>query len=149
MGTPEREEVLGNVSAAAEGGLEFLKGEEDLLVVSTWVVRRLDVDVTDEAAVLAGAEVGSGAHVGLIEAQAGGAGDEGDAPAAARGDEGRALLGGSIHVRGNGLAVPVHLLGAVGLIVDVDGDGATFFEAQQRAGELAVVCGRGDDALGC
>ena len=48
----------------------------------------------------------------------------------------------------NELAVPVELLGRVGVVVDVDGDGLAFFEAQQRPGELAVVGGGGDDAVG-
>ena len=44
--------------------------------------------------------------------------------------------------------MPVELFGRVGVVVDVDGDRLAFLEAQQRAGELAVVGGGGDDAVG-
>lgn len=49
---------------------------------------------------------------------------------------------------GDHLAVPVEQFRSVGLVVDVDGDGLTLFEAQERAGELAVVGGEGEDAVG-
>ena len=37
-----------------------------------------------------------------------------------RRDEGRALLGGAIHVGGHELAVPVQLLGRVGVVENID-----------------------------
>ncbi len=45
--------------------------------------------------------------------------------------------------------MPVQLLGGVGVVVDVYGDGLALLEAKERAGELAVVGGGGDDAVGC
>ena len=109
---------------------------------------RFDVHGADQSAVLAGVEVGAGADVGVIEAQAGGPGHKRDAAAAVRRDEGRALFRGAIDIGGDELAVPMELLGPVGFVVDVDGDALAFFEAQERPGKLAVVGGRGDDAVG-
>ena len=43
--------------------------------------------------------------------------------------------------------MPVGLLGDVGFVVDVDGDALALFEANEWAGELAVVGGGGDDAV--
>ncbi len=142
------EEVHGHVSAAAEGWLELFEGEEDFAVVGAGVVGGLDVDGTGEAVVLTGGEVGSGADVGVIEADAGGTRSELDAACAVGGDVGGAFFGCAVYVGGNELAVPVELLGDVGVVVDVDGDGLALFEAEERAGELAVVSGGGDDAVG-
>ena len=63
-------------------------------------------------------------------------------------DERRALFGGSIHVGGKKLSVPMKLFRRVGVVVNVDGDLLPFLEAQQRPGKLAVVGGHGDDAIG-
>lgn len=64
-----------------------------------------------------------------------------------RWDEGRALFRCTIHVRRHKLTVPVQLLRPVGLIVNVDDDLPALFETEQRAGKLAVVGSRGDDAI--
>ena len=89
----------------------------------------------------------TGMDVGVVEAVAGRLGNESDAAASMRGNEGRSLFGRAIDVGGNKLPVPMQLLGRVGLIVDVDGDRAPFLEAEQRPGKLAVVGGSGDDAI--
>ena len=134
-----RKGVHGHVAAAAEGGLEFFQNEEDFAIVTARLVLRLDVDRSDLSAVLAGGEIGSGAIVRVIEAKARRLRHKGDATLAVRRDERRALFGGAIHIDRDELSVPVQLLGRVGVVEDVDGDGLTFFEAQQRSGELAVV----------
>ena len=138
----------GHVAAAAEGRLELFESEEDFAVVAAGFVARLDVDGADFAAVLAGVEIGASANVRVVEAEAGGLWRECDAALAVRGDVGRAFFGGAVDVDGDLLAVPVELLGRVGVVVDVDGDGLAFLEAEERAGELAVVGGGGDDAVG-
>ena len=54
-------------------------------------------------------------------------------------NEGSALFGGAVDIGRDELAVPMELLGSVGFVVNVDGDGLSFFEAKQRAGKLSVV----------
>ena len=63
------EKVHGHVSATAQGGLELLQGEEDFAIVVAAVLFRLDVDGTDEPAVLACCEIRSRADVGVVEAK--------------------------------------------------------------------------------
>ena len=65
-----------------------------------------------------------------------------------RRNERSAFLCRAIHICGYRLPVPVQLLGSVGLVVDVDGDRLPLFEAEQRAGKLAVVSRHGNDAVG-
>jgi hypothetical protein len=45
-----------------------------------------------------------------------------------RRDEGRSFFGGAIHLGGNHLAMPVHLLRSVGVVMDFDRRWLTFFE---------------------
>lgn len=108
-----------------------------------------DVDGADQAAVLPEGEITSGAHVGVIEAEARGLGNERNSPDAVGRDEWRSFFGGAIDVGRNELTVPVQLLGRVGVVVDIDGDLLTFFQAEEGAGKLPVVGGDGDDAFGC
>ncbi len=103
----------------------------------------LDVDRADEASVLAEIEIGSGADVSVIKTESGGLGSERNSARAVGRNEGSALFGGAVDVGRDELAVPVELLGNVGVVVDVDGDGLSFFEAKQRAGKLAVVSSEG------
>jgi len=42
----------------------------------------------------------------------------------------------------------MHLLGSIGLVVKVNGHLLAFFQAQQRPWKLAVVEGRGENAIG-
>ena len=102
-----------------------------------------DVDGADEASVLAEIEIGSGADVSVIETESGGLGGERNSARAVGRNEGSALFGGAVDVRRDELSMPVELLGDVGVVVDVDGDGLSFFEPKQRAGKLAVVSGDG------
>jgi hypothetical protein len=46
------------------------------------------------------------------------------------GDGRSAFLGGSIHIGGNTLAVPVQLFGSVGVVEDIDDCGAAFLEPE-------------------
>ncbi len=85
--------------------------------------------------------------VGVIEAKSRRVGNKRNAAAAMGSDEGRAFFRGSIHIGGNELPVPVQLFRPVGLVVNVDSHWLAFFQAQQRARKLAVVGGRGDDAI--
>jgi len=58
---------------------------------------------------------------------------------AAGSNHGRAFLHGAVVQRVGSKSVPVHEVGAVGCVGDVDGDGHALAEAQQRTGYLAVV----------
>ena len=109
---------------------------------------RVDVDRADQAAVLAESEIGSGANMGVVEAQARGFGDERNSAGTVGRDERAAFFGGSVDVAGDGLSVPVDLFGRVGVVAYVDRYRLPFFQAQQWAGELSVVRGDGENALG-
>jgi hypothetical protein len=112
-------------------------------------MRGFDVDRASEAVVLAGGEVGSCSYVGVIETDAGGSRCELNAARAVGGDVGGAFFGCAVDVDRNELAVPMELLRGVGVVVNVYGDGLALLEAEERAGELAVIGGGGDDAIGC
>ncbi len=45
------------------------------------------------------------------------------------------------------LAMPVHLLGGIGFVAEIDGDLLAFFQAKQRSGKLPVVGGDREDAI--
>lgn len=98
VGRGRSEKIHGHVSTAAEGWLKFLEDKKNFAVVVAGFVFRLDVYGANLAGVLAGVEIGSGAIVGVIKAKAGGSGSEDDAPHAARGNEGRAFLGGTVDI---------------------------------------------------
>src|SRR5271166_5090241 len=121
-----REEVHVHVAAAAEGGLELLEREEDFAVVAAGILLRFDVHRANLAAVLPGVEVGAGTVVAVIEAQAGGVRGETYAAFAVRGNPGRTLFSGAVHVGRDLLSMPVQLLGRVGVIEDVDGNRLAF-----------------------
>ncbi len=65
------------------------------------------------------------------------------------GDEGSAFFGRAIDIRGNKLPVPMQLLRRVRLVVNVDGYLLTLCEAKQGPRKLAIVGGRGNDAIRC
>ena len=142
-----RKKILCHVAAAGEGGLEFLQSEEHFAVVTAGFVAWLDIDRSDLAGILACAKVGASAIVRVIEAESGRPRSEDDATMAVRGNIGRAFFGGAVDVNRNLLAVPVELLGSVGVVADVDGGLLAFPEAEERAGELAVVRYGGNDAF--
>src|SRR6185312_15768245 len=143
-----RKEILRHVTTAAECGLKLFEGEEDFAIIVAGLIFGLDVDRSDFAAISAAIKVGSGTNVRVIEAEPGRTGREGNAAAAMRGNEGRALFGGSVHVTGNGLAVPVQLFGSVSIVDNVNRDLLAFPEAKQRAGKLVVIGGERDDLVG-
>ena len=90
----------------------------------------------------------AGHDVGVVEAETRRLRHEGDAAHAVRRNEGRAFLGRAVDLARNHLAVPVHQLGRVGVVVDIDDDALAFLEAQQRPRKLAVVERRRDDMVG-
>ena len=108
---------------------------------------RLDVDGPDLAAVLAGPQVGPGDEVRVVEAEARWTRGERDAPMAVCRYERRALFGGAVDVDRHGLAVPVQLLGRVGVVVDIERDRPAFAQSNHGTGELAVVQRGRDDAV--
>jgi hypothetical protein len=136
------------VAAAAEGGLELLHDQEDLAVISAGIVPGLDVDRPCLAGVHAAVEVGAGHHVRVIEAEAGWARNEHDALHPMRGNERRALFRGAIDIARDHLSMPMHKLGDIGVIMDIDDHSLPLLEAQQWARELAVVGRGGDNAVG-
>ena len=142
------EEVHVHIAATAEGRLEFLEGEKDFAVVIAGRRNGFDVNGADLAGILAGREIRASAIVGVIEAETRGIGSEVEAAQAVGGDVGSAFFGGAVHVDRNELAVPVELLGRVGVVEDVDGDRLALLEAEEGAGELAVIGDSRDDALG-
>ena len=143
-----REKIHVHVASAAEGRLEFLQDKEDLAVVVSGLVPGLDVNRSHQAAVLSCGKICPCAHVRMVKAKARWRGREDDAPLSVRRNEGRTFFGGAVNIGRDRLAVPVQLFGRVRVVVDIDGDLPAFLKAQQRAGELAVVRGDRNDAIG-
>lgn len=137
------EEIHGHVAAAHEIGLKFFEDEEYFAVVSAGIVFRFDVHRTDLTAVLAGAEVGAGDEVGVVEPESRRAWRKDFPPFAVSGNVWGAFLGGTVNVDGQELAVPVELFGSIGVIVDVYDGLLSFFEAQELTRELPVIDGGG------
>ena len=107
---------------------------------------RLNVNGSDQAAVLTGREIGPGANMRVIEAETRGLWHKRNSAVAVRRNERRAPFRRSIHIGRNELPVPVQLLWSVGLVAKVDADSFTLFQAQQRAGEFSVIRGDREDA---
>jgi len=84
----------------------------------------------------------------VVEAEAGGTGQEGDRPPTVGRDEGRAFFRSAVHIGRDELTMPMQLLGRVGVVTDVDGDALAFFQAEHRTWKLAVVRSGGDNVLG-
>src|SRR5262249_47811708 len=99
--------------------------------------------------VRAAVEVASGDDVCVVEAKARGSRHERQAALPVRRDERRTLFGSAIDRAWDHLAMPVHELGRVGFVVDIDHSSLAFLEPQERAGELVVVERRGNDMVGC
>src|SRR5579864_8366717 len=102
---------------------------------------RLNVNGSDQAAVLPRSQVGPGADVRVIEAETSRLWHKRNSAVAVRRNKRRALFRRSIYVGGDELPVPVQLLRTVGLVANVHADSLTLFQAEQRAGELSVVSG--------
>ena len=62
--------------------------------------------------------------------------------------EGRAFLGGAVHVAPDHLPVPVHQLRRIGFVMNIDNDLLPFLEPQQRPRKLAVIESGRDDMVG-
>ena len=103
------------------------------------VVAEFDHHEAVLAAVLRQGEIAAGGGVGVVPAEARGGGGEVEAGGGSCRDHGRALFHGAIDGGRNVESVPVHDILAGAVIGDVDGDGLTFLEAQQRPGNLSVI----------
>ena len=90
-------------------------------------------------------EVGAGMQVGMVKAKPRRTRTKGDAPYATSRDKRRSLLHGAVHISRQELPVPMQLFRCVSVIPDVDDHAPSLGEAQQRAGELAIIdLGRDD-----
>ena len=141
------EEIRGHVALGAKGGLKLLEREEDFLIICTEVLLRLDIDRANLPAVLASGPVGASDEVGVIEAESCRAGHKRNASHAVGGDVRGALFGGAVHLDRQLLAMPVQLLGGVGVVVDLYPGGLAFLEPEQRSRELPVVDGGGHHSI--
>ena len=81
----------------------------------------------------------------VIEAQAARLGREPDTAVTMSRNVRRAFLGGAIDVGRHDLTMPMQLLGCIGLVENIYSHFAAFPEADQRAGELAIVRDRRED----
>jgi hypothetical protein len=82
------------------------------------------------AAVLSRAKVGPGPIMCVVETQTGWTRSEHNPEHSVRRDEGRPFFCSTIYGSGNHLAMPVQLLGSVGVIVNFDRGRLTFSETQ-------------------
>ena len=60
----------------------------------------------------------------------------------------RTFFGGPVYVHRHHLSMPVQLLRDISVVEDIDRRGLTFLEADQGAGELSVVVGGRNNAVG-
>ena len=117
-----RQEIHRHVAATAQGRLELLQRKEDFAVVIARMLLRLDVNRPHQAAILPCGEIRPGTNVRVIEAKARWPRLEGDAAAAVRWDEWRALFGCSVYFGRHELSMPVQLLRRVRVVMDLDRD---------------------------
>ena len=134
-----RKKILRHVAAAAESRFEFFQNKKDFAIVAAWIFLLLDVNRPNLAAVLPRCKIGPGAIVRMIEAQTGRIRRERDAALAMCRDVRRSFLGSAIDVGRDFLAMPMQLFRRIGLIQDVHRHLLTFFKANERPGELAIV----------
>ena len=123
-----------------EKRLPIAEGQEDFLIIISWIVRGFDDQETVLSGVGAAVKIEAGHGVRVIPARAGRARGELIAAAAARRDHRRAFLLGAVHVGRNEQAVPVNELGDVGVVDDVHGDGHALAHAQE--GRETFRCSR-------
>ncbi len=128
-----------HVAALAERRQELLERQEDLAIVGTRIVRRLDIDRAGLPSVGPETEIIHRNDMGVVETESRWLRHKGDAAHAVGWNVRRALLSGAININGNELAVPVELLRRVGIVVNIDEDLLAFRKAHQRPGKLAIV----------
>ena len=104
--------------------------QKDLLVVVPGIAGSVDQQEAELAGVGSDAEVCARAGVGVIPARSGGVGREAVTQVPARGDHGRAFFHGAVVQRIGGEAMPVHDVGVVAFVDDVDGDGNVLAQAK-------------------
>src|SRR5579863_2903989 len=125
---------LRHVSAAAQRWLELLEHEKDFTIIIAGILFRLDVNRTHLTAVLTRRKICSRPVMRVIKAYARWTGSERDAPLAVRRDERRSFLGRAINIHRHFLAMPMKLLGNIGIVEDVDRSGCTLFQPNQWSG---------------
>src|SRR6185437_13459015 len=118
--------------------------EKDFLVVVVGIAGAFNQQETELPSVGTDVEVRAGHGVGVIPAQAHWVRREVIAKRLAWTDHRRTFLHGAIVEDVRGKSVPVNDVGTAGGVRDVDGRGHALTQAQQRAGDLAVV-GKGLD----
>src|SRR6266568_6955365 len=94
------------------------------------VVFRLDVNRPRLTGIGAAVEIGARDDVRVIETEAGRAWYERDPAHLVRGNKGRALLRRTINLARHSLPMPMHKLGRVGVIEQVDHHALALLEAQ-------------------
>ena len=104
--------------------------QKDFPVVGARVMLWLNVNWSYLRAVLPRVEVGGRAIVRVIETETGRPRRERNAAHSVCRDEGRPFFRSAIHVCRNHLAMPVQLLGNVGVVVHFDRGWLTFLETQ-------------------
>src|SRR6266567_3350671 len=102
-----RKKIHRHIPAATECWLKLLHREKNFAIVPSRIVFGLDINRTDQAAVLTRCQVCSSANVRVVEAEAGRPRHKRDSPAAMRRDERRSFLRCSIYVRRDKLTVPM------------------------------------------
>src|SRR5215472_3692882 len=139
--------VLPHVTTAAVTRLEFLQNQEDLTVVISRLMLRLNVNMSNLAGVLAGRKIRTSTIVGVIEAIPRGPGYERDTPLPMGGNIRGAFLGGPVHLDRNELPMPMQLFRGICVVLEVDGHLLSLLEPEERSRKLAVVSRDRNDLL--
>ena len=120
----------------------MVDGQIDLLIVVDRLLPAFDQKETELPTVGAGGKVLVRTSVGVIPARARRPGSESVALHLAGRNHRRSLFHGAIVERIDGKAMPMDEVGSGTGVGDVDGDGYTLAQAQERSGNLSVVSKR-------
>ena len=113
-----------------------MRGQKEFLIVLPRIVLRLDVHEPELSGVSAPAQVGHGHDVSVHEPGAGWPWREPVAQVAMGRDREALLLFGAVHVRGNNQPVPMHQLGRVGVVEQVNRHRDALPQPDHRPGNL-------------
>src|SRR3984885_11167167 len=142
------QKILRHVAALTKRRFEFLEDEKDFSVIAPWLMFRLYIYRPDLTAVLSPMKISTCPIVRVIETETGWTRSERNPAHSARRDERCPFLGSSVHVCGDHLAMPVQLLGSVGVVVHFDRRWLTIFETQKGPWKLTDVRNCRDDVFG-
>src|ERR1022692_49061 len=134
--------VHGRIPAASPIRVPVVQGEEDLVIVRTWCLFRINVETSELTGIPAPLQITPSKCVRVVPAETRRPRRKAVTPLPAWHNHGRALFHRAIFVRRNPQSMPVHNLGHVRMVHNIDRDWLALRKANQRAGKDKVVRNR-------